>query len=35
LETPGDLRAVGQWYRVFDQTTDDEVRAALRRSRSP
>jgi putative phosphoribosyl transferase len=30
LETPGDLRAVGQWYRVFDQTTDDEVRAALR-----
>jgi putative phosphoribosyl transferase len=32
LETPGNLRAVGQWYRVFDQTTDDEVRAALRRT---
>jgi putative phosphoribosyl transferase len=30
LETPADLRAVGQWYRAFDQTTDDEVRAALR-----
>jgi putative phosphoribosyl transferase len=29
LQTPGDLRAVGQWYRVFDQTTDDEVRTAL------
>ena len=32
VETPGDLRAVGQWYRMFDQTTDDEVRAALRRT---
>lgn len=32
LETPADLRAVGQWYRVFDQTTDDEVRVALRPS---
>lgn len=29
LQTPADLRAVGQWYDVFDQTTDDEVRAAL------
>jgi putative phosphoribosyl transferase len=29
LETPKNLRAVGQWYEVFDQTTDDEVRAAL------
>jgi putative phosphoribosyl transferase len=29
VETPRNLRAVGQWYEVFDQTTDDEVRAAL------
>jgi putative phosphoribosyl transferase len=29
VETPASLRAVGQWYDVFDQTTDDEVRAAL------
>ena len=27
--TPPQLRAVGQWYERFDQTTDDEVRAAL------
>lgn len=27
--TPEGLRAVGQWYERFDQTTDDEVRAAL------
>jgi len=27
---PEDLRAVGQWYERFDQTTDDEVRRALR-----
>jgi putative phosphoribosyl transferase len=32
-ETPADLRAVGQWYERFDQTTDDEVTAALRRAR--
>ena len=29
LHTPGNLRAVGQWYDMFDQTTDDEVRVAL------
>lgn len=34
LHTPGNLRAVGQWYDMFDQTTDDEVRAALRESSS-
>ena len=28
--TPARLRAVGQWYERFDQTTDDEVRVALR-----
>jgi putative phosphoribosyl transferase len=28
--TPADLRAVGQWYERFDQTTDEQVRAALR-----
>jgi predicted phosphoribosyltransferase len=28
--TPADLRAVGQWYERFEQTTDDEVRDALR-----
>lgn len=27
--TPGNLRSVGQWYVRFDQTTDDEVRAAM------
>ena len=30
--TPGNLRAVGQWYERFDQTTDDEVRLALRQA---
>ncbi|MET0801941.1 MAG: phosphoribosyltransferase family protein [Actinomycetota bacterium] len=30
LLTPGDLRAVGQWYERFDQTTDAQVRDALR-----
>ena len=30
--TPGNLRAVGQWYERFDQTTDDEVMAALERA---
>jgi putative phosphoribosyl transferase len=29
LHTPASLRAVGEWYDVFDQTTDDEVRAAI------
>lgn len=28
--TPERLRSVGQWYVRFDQTTDDEVRAAMR-----
>jgi putative phosphoribosyl transferase len=27
---PADLRSVGQWYDHFDQTTDEEVRAAMR-----
>jgi predicted phosphoribosyltransferase/dienelactone hydrolase len=31
--TPEPFRAVGLWYRNFDQTTDDEVRALLARSR--
>ena len=31
--TPQNLRAVGQWYDRFDQTTDDEVRAAMRAAR--
>ena len=30
LSTPSNLRAVGQWYERFEQTTDDEVREALR-----
>lgn len=30
LLTPRNLRAVGQWYVRFDQTTDDQVRDALR-----
>ena len=30
--TPAHLRAVGQWYERFDQTTDDEVRAALQQA---
>jgi putative phosphoribosyl transferase len=29
LQTPRNLRAVGQWYDMFDQTTDVEVREAL------
>jgi putative phosphoribosyl transferase len=32
-ETPADLRAVGQWYERFDQTSDDEVTSALRQAR--
>lgn len=31
LETPEPFLAVGEWYRRFDQTTDDEVVAALAR----
>ena len=34
LETPPRFYAVGQWYRDFSQTTDDEVRDLLRRSSS-
>jgi predicted phosphoribosyltransferase len=30
--TPEPFSAVGQWYRDFSQTTDDEVGALLRRS---
>jgi erythromycin esterase-like protein/predicted phosphoribosyltransferase len=30
-ETPEPFRAVGLWYRRFDQTTDDEVRQLLAR----
>jgi putative phosphoribosyl transferase len=29
LATPEPFRAVGLWYRHFDQTTDDEVRQLL------
>ena len=32
LSTPPDFFAVGQWYQVFDQTTDEEVLAALHAS---
>src|SRR5262245_53930931 len=32
--TPEDFYAVGQWYVDFDQTTDEEVRAYLRRAAS-
>jgi len=32
LETPEPFFAVGEWYRDFEQTTDDEVVAALARS---
>jgi len=31
LTAPRDFVAVGQWYRAFPQTTDDEVRALLTR----
>jgi putative phosphoribosyl transferase len=31
-ETPEHFYAVGQWYDDFSQTTDDEVRALLRRA---
>jgi len=33
LATPEPFLAVGEWYRRFDQTTDDEVIAALARAR--
>ena len=29
LHTPGNLRAVGEWYASFDQVSDDEVMAVL------
>jgi predicted phosphoribosyltransferase len=29
LATPMFFSAVGQWYRVFDQTSDEEVRELL------
>jgi predicted phosphoribosyltransferase len=29
LTTPEPFNAVGLWYRVFDQTTDAEVRLLL------
>lgn len=31
--TPRSFRAVGRWYKVFDQTRDDEVRHLLDQSR--
>ena len=33
LETPRGFRAVGEWYRQFDQVTDREVLAALEEER--
>lgn len=33
VEAPRGFRAVGQWYRDFSQTTDEEVLAALERVR--
>jgi putative phosphoribosyl transferase len=33
IETPPSFQAVGEWYGDFTQTTDDEVVAALDRSR--
>jgi predicted phosphoribosyltransferase len=33
LATPEPFLAVGEWYRTFDQTTDDEVVSALARVR--
>jgi predicted phosphoribosyltransferase len=32
LATPEPFFAVGEWYRDFDQTSDEEVVAALARS---
>ena len=34
LATPGDFQAVGQFYRDFSATSDDEVRALLKASRT-
>jgi putative phosphoribosyl transferase len=34
VETPEDFVAVGQWYRDFSQTSDDEVIELLARSRA-
>jgi putative phosphoribosyl transferase len=34
VDTPEPFFGVGQWYRDFSQTTDDEVVACLRRSRT-
>ena len=33
LATPEPFMAVGEWYDVFDQTSDDEVVEALARMR--
>lgn len=35
LAAPELFFAVGEWYRHFDQVSDDEVQRLLRRSRSP
>ncbi|HCE01567.1 MAG TPA: hypothetical protein DER07_11055 [Armatimonadetes bacterium] len=32
LLVPDDFRAVGEWYDVFDQTSEEEVLALLRSS---
>ncbi len=32
LATPEPFFAVGEWYRLFDQTSDDEVIEALARA---
>jgi predicted phosphoribosyltransferase len=32
LETPQPFLAVGEWYRDFDQTTDEQVVSALARA---
>jgi putative phosphoribosyl transferase len=31
--TPPSFYAVGQWYEIFDQTSDDEVRSLLQKAR--
>jgi putative phosphoribosyl transferase len=33
FETPEPFHSVGEFYRNFDQTTDDEVRALLAQAR--
>ena len=35
LHHPGHFFAVGQFYRQFDQTTDDEVRTLLAEAQQP